>query len=1029
MALTASRWHVLVAFITLTVTASGQSAVRWSSYKIADGLAEPGFNAVTLTSQGRLIAASLSGAEAAELDGYSVSNFPAPPGNAGRIGESPGGQRWAMVSEGLLEFKDEAWVLHPVPEIAAAYLSGFPRKGVLPSFLPVRQGCVLFLLPQGLMEFSEENPDRPRTLQIHAAAQTQIGLFTGMTVSPDGTLWISGVYGLLRVNGPVRNLSPVSAVQAYRPPAELAVDELGQPEATDAGGVTVLADSAAGKQVVTFDGRNWATLPVGSRNVIRAWNGPDGAIWAATAESLLEWPAGRTNWVESEDISPGQINDVAVEPAGAFWLATADGLFRCAASLWSKPAALGDLNGPVSGLMPAGQGRLECIADGRVQVVEGESRRSFALPPAVRESHAAAFPLKDGTLVTSVEGTAWRFKPENGSSGMLPLRDDVRHAVPIGMLPDGNVCIYSAGGNAYLDEYDGSQIRPLPAPADLRQDAGISTLYTARNGDWWLGGQNVRWYHDGRWQRFLSTDETAPENATAFAELPDGRIWCATPDKLWQFDGQNWLLVQTWFNHITALLGSRSGEIWLASNGSLFRFCQGVWLEYGAGDGLPNGAVNALCESPGGQVWAATSHGVFAFHPEADSDPPRTYARWLAGGDRRLYEGTTLDVLFDGRDKWKYSGREGLLFSYQLDHEGWSPFRDATALSLPNVAAGRHSLQVRAIDRAGNVDATPAALEFAVVTPWFREARLWGVLVLGLVAAVFFAAVAWQRHRQLIRSYAEVERKVAERTRELEVATQELMHNQKMNALGTLAAGIAHDFNNILSIIKGSAQIIEDNPDRPEKIRTRVERIKTVVQQGAEIVDAMLGFSRGSDATTTRCDINLVVGDTLRLLGDRFIRETEVRFERGDGLPELSVSREFIQQILINFIFNAAEAMEGRKRITLATEAVDRLPPDIFLQPSAAPSFVLISVRDCGAGIAPEIKARIFEPFFTTKALSARRGTGLGLSMVYELAKKMGAGLAVQSVVGEGSVFTLILPVRPEPADKTPERATAKVLL
>jgi signal transduction histidine kinase len=71
----------------------------------------------------------------------------------------------------------------------------------------------------------------------------------------------------------------------------------------------------------------------------------------------------------------------------------------------------------------------------------------------------------------------------------------------------------------------------------------------------------------------------------------------------------------------------------------------------------------------------------------------------------------------------------------------------------------------------------------------------------------------------------------------------------------------------------------------------------------------------------------------------------------------------------------------------------------------------LISVLDQGGGIAPEIKSRIFEPFFTTKAMSTRRGTGLGLSMVYELAKKMGAGLAVQSVVGQGSDFTLILPV------------------
>ena len=85
---------------------------------------------------------------------------------------------------------------------------------------------------------------------------------------------------------------------------------------------------------------------------------------------------------------------------------------------------------------------------------------------------------------------------------------------------------------------------------------------------------------------------------------------------------------------------------------------------------------------------------------------------------------------------------------------------------------------------------------------------------------------------------------------------------------------------------------------------------------------------------------------------------------------------------------------------------------DAYLTPLPAPAYVLISVRDTGGGIAPEIKPRIFEPFFTTKALSTKRGTGLGLSMVYELAKKMEAGLAVESVVGQGSTFTLILPVR-----------------
>jgi signal transduction histidine kinase len=138
--------------------------------------------------------------------------------------------------------------------------------------------------------------------------------------------------------------------------------------------------------------------------------------------------------------------------------------------------------------------------------------------------------------------------------------------------------------------------------------------------------------------------------------------------------------------------------------------------------------------------------------------------------------------------------------------------------------------------------------------------------------------------------------------------------------------------------------------------------------------------------------------------------------------------------MLLNFIFNAAEAMERRspnrlesepptrqradagsdapprKPITLATRRLETLPLGVVLPPRPAQDYVAISVKDCGCGIAPEALPRIFEPFFTTKAMSARRGTGLGLSMVYELAKKLEAGLSVETVVGQGSTFTIILP-------------------
>ena len=117
--------------------------------------------------------------------------------------------------------------------------------------------------------------------------------------------------------------------------------------------------------------------------------------------------------------------------------------------------------------------------------------------------------------------------------------------------------------------------------------------------------------------------------------------------------------------------------------------------------------------------------------------------------------------------------------------------------------------------------------------------------------------------------------------------------------------------------------------------------------------------------------------------------------------------------------------MTGRKRVILATGLADELPPGPVLAPAKAPAYVTIAVRDFGCGIPPANLPRIFEPFFTTKAFSAHRGTGLGLSMVYHLAGKLGAGLAVASVLDQGSTFTLILPAPPSPP--IPDNANQRV--
>jgi signal transduction histidine kinase len=685
------------------------------------------------------------------------------------------------------------------------------------------------------------------------------------------------------------------------------------------------------------------------------------------------------------------------------------------------------VNSVIQGLIEDAENRLWFVSSNELHVLQNDLHQQYPQPEGTEQSFqnpSGLFALKDGRLVLDAGNRLLPFQPASGLfSAVLPYADGRRRTV-LGLLKDKSLCVLSSdpGGDPpdeRLETYDGIKFQPFPSPApDLTLVGHPSVFFAAQNGDFWLSGeQGIIWYHDRKWRVFPSSENTLPGIAVAFAELADGKIWCAVPDRIWEFDGRNWATARTGFDHINALLRTQDGSVWIASNGGLHRFFQGAWVENGVAEGLPSADVRKIYEDQHGRIWAGTAHGLALYHPEADPDPPQTSIQKLTGKESNIPEGGTINLSFSAQDKWKYNPTERLLYAYRLDERDWSPFREVNHVSFNDLPVGKHYFQVRSMDRNCNVEPRPARLEFIVTVPWYRETRLVLILCTALCVAIFFAGLAFNRHRRLLRSYAEVERKIAERTRELEIANRELVQSQKMNALGTLAAGIAHDFNNILSIIKGSAQIIEDNLDNPPKVSTRVDRIKTVVEQGAGIIKAMLGFSRSSGEQPGRCDVNTVVDDTIKLLGDRFLRDVEVGFERTPNLPEILLSKDFVQQILLNFIFNASESMAKRKQVILATRRIDKLPANVVLMPVEAAAYVCVSVRDFGCGIPPENMARIFEPFFTTKALSVRRGTGLGLSMVSELAKKMEAGLAVESVVDQGSTFTLILPVRDLPTD------------
>lgn len=1011
------------ALAALTQSLWGQPASPWRVFRAADGLPEPACASVTVGPQGTILARHLNKPFVTKLDGYSLTILPAPPISGSRIHESPAGQLWAAAPDGLFEFKEGDWVFHLVPEIAveSAAIAPHPSHGV--PLCPVRQGRVLFLLRDRLMALNAEDPEHVGTELLRSAKQTRLGAFLGLTPARDGGLWISGARGLAKLPGPVRALKADSEWEEFELSESLPVRDLREPRTDDAGGLTTVADSVNGAEpvIVHFDGQQWTTQSAGTELVRFAWIGPEQTRWLATTNALFSRRDARDEMTREENFADRRFLDAATDPVGVFWLATSGGLYRHAPPVWRTPASAASIRAPVHGLVEDLDGRLWFVSDNALQVLSEDRIRAFPLADRARrrlQSVRTLLPLADGSLLFEAEEQLLRFQPASGRlDGITPKTSPARFRL-LGLLKDRSVCVQRLSGNtpaeeSRLETFDGGHFKPLPGPSPSPAFGQTWFAFSqTRNGDLWLSGERgVAWYRDAQWKMFSAADRIAPEGGIHFAEAADGRLWCATPDQVWLFDGRQWSMIRAGFESINALAHSRDGSLWVASNSGLHRFHRGDWVENSTVEGLPAAMVTSLCEDRRGQLWAGTSQGLSRQHPDADPDPPRTEI--LPPFEKRIPEGGAITLDFRGLDKWKFTPLNRLLYSHRLDEGEWSAFRELGSITFTDLSAGRHVFQVRAMDRNGNIEPRPAQFSFIVALPWHREARLVAIGGAGLAVALFFAALAFNRHLRLRRSYAEVERQVAERTRELELASRELVHSQKMNALGTLAAGIAHDFNNILSIVKGSAQIIEDNLDRPEKVRTRVERIKTVVDQGAGIVRAMLGFSRGSDETLEPCDLNAVVDDTITLLGDRFLREVELRFDRAPELPAVPAAKNFVQQILLNFLFNAAESMHERKRVVLSTTPLEKLPASLVLKPVEAGAYVSVAVRDFGCGIPPANLPRIFEPFFTTKALSTRRGTGLGLSMAYDLAKRMHAGLAVESEVGQGSVFTLILPVKP----------------
>lgn len=256
---------------------------------------------------------------------------------------------------------------------------------------------------------------------------------------------------------------------------------------------------------------------------------------------------------------------------------------------------------------------------------------------------------------------------------------------------------------------------------------------------------------------------------------------------------------------------------------------------------------------------------------------------------------------------------------------------------------------------------------------------------------------------------------------ERRVLEDQLQQARRMEAVGRLAGGVAHDFNNLLTIIKGYVELALNRIGGQPELRGNIQQIADASERAVTLVRQLLAFSRKQVLKPKVLDLNAIVLNMDKMVRRLINENIEMRTSVEKNLGALKADPGQIEQVILNLIVNARDAMPDGGRLWIETRNVELESGMASDQASIkAGSYVTLSVRDTGVGISVETLPHIFEPFYTTKQNG--RGTGLGLSTVYGIVKQSGGHISVTSELGKGTTFKVYLP-RVEEAEQRPQKA------
>ncbi|MGL1885001.1 MAG: HAMP domain-containing histidine kinase [Reichenbachiella sp.] len=553
---------------------------------------------------------------------------------------------------------------------------------------------------------------------------------------------------------------------------------------------------------------------------------------------------------------------------------------------------------------------------------------------------------------------------------------------------------------------------------------GKTNLYgisQSKDGRIWTGGSLLSYWSNDQWHKMK--DENLYDYVNDVYNDPNGVLYVGSRHHgLYVMKDDNWVnfTMDNDLNNnniISISTNNKGDEIWLATIKGFSYFNGDFWINDIFPEEMTLAHEGGTIIHNNDGIWVSNSprewkRRVFSGEIPSQSIKDRygTY-RFVKG---TLAPDTQVDtytelvsnqgnavVYWSGKLFFNMTNNDQLLFSYKMDNNDWSAYSQENSHTFLSLKDGEHTFSVRAMDKVGNVDLTPASVVFSVAPPVWKE--VWFILmVISFVLIIIYYQIQIHRKREkLERSNISLYKKSNELVKaldQLKHAQTKLVKNEKMATLGMLSAGVAHEINNPLNFIKGGIdaliELMKKNGDIDDTTTRLVSAINEGVRRANEIVKSLGKLSRQNEANTDLCDLHSILDDCVLILHGLIKNKIEIEKSYTDHEILIIGNEGRLHQAFLNILANSKQAIVDQGKICIDTtiEGGD----------------TQIRISDTGMGISKESMSRIGEPFFTTK--DSEHGTGLGMAITISIIEEHNGNLEIESELGKGTTIIINLP-------------------